>query len=363
MPYISPKGRQTAPIWVIANKPYSSDVPKGQMFSGGLGFVFEKMLLEAGISPSDCYFTCRAPDTDTPMGFQNMEGLLNTFKPPFILALGDVAGWFLSELRGKDKAPVTDKGQLQKYAGSMMECANLSYPHYMLPLYGPDRCVQDWTERNVTTFIDLQKLRDELVYFRKHGVHQPLPQRVLKYDDMELDELLSYLDRFHNAKRLANDIENPVYNSKKYKHPGYPFLLGLADSPLFGISFKLFRDTPAESRVLWRKLNEVLHDVPIIGQNFFNYDAWFERAIGFRIQLDKVQDTLIRHHILWPELSHKLAFLTRQYTREPYYKDEGHGWTMKMLNKYRRYNALDACVTYEVYEGQEEEFINKPHLA
>jgi hypothetical protein len=54
--------------------------------------------------------------------------------------------------------------------------------------------------------------------------------------------------------------------------------------------------------------------------------------------------------------------MTRQYTREPYYKDEGHGWNIRHMDKYRRYNCLDACVTMEIYEAQEEEFNQRSQL-
>ena len=363
MPYISNLGQPTARVWCVFAAPYNTDVPKGALLSGGMGNVYLKMFQEAGFNTSDIYFVSRAPNTDDNHAFANIEGQLDQFKPPLVLVVGDVAGWFLPELREKTGV-VTSPGQLQKYAGSLLESPSIKYPHYCIPVYGPDRCVQDWAERNITTYIDFGKLRDEFLYWRQHGILQPLPQRILKYQDMDLDELLSYLDRFRSAPILADDIENPTYNVQKYKpHPGYPFLLGLSDSPSFGISFKLFRDSPVENRELWRRLDKLLYDCPLLlGQNIFNYDVAFHAMLGFRIRLGRVQDTLIRHHILWPELSHKLHFMTRQYTREPYYKDDGHGWTHKYLNKYRRYNALDACVTFEVYNGQEEEFKQRPHL-
>ena len=131
----------------------------------------------------------------------------------------------------------------------------------------------------------------------------------------------------------------------------------------YGISFNLFRNSPRENNILWRALDDLLKRVPCLGQNFFNFDALFFESLGFNIPLEKVQDTLLRHHILWPELSHKLQFMTRQYTREPYYKDEGHGWSVKYMDRLRRYNCLDVCVTYEIYEAQEQEFKERPHLA
>jgi uracil-DNA glycosylase len=361
MPYIGPRGTPTSRIWVILAKPYGSD--KGTLFSGGMGHVFFKMLQEAGINQSDCYFTSRAPNTDAPNAFVNLDAELVHHTPPIVLVLGDAAGWFLPELR-EPKLMTTSAGQLQKYAGSLLSAPSLSYPHYMIPIYGPERCVADWTERNITTYVDLQKVRDEFKYWQKNGTLQALPERVMKYHDMDMDELLVYLERFRSAKILSDDIENPTYKSQKYSpHPGYPLLMGLADSSTFGISFRLFRDKPSENRELWRRLDDLYYNVPILlGQNFFNYDALFHNMLGFRIRLERVQDTLLRHHILWPELSHKLQFMTRQYTREPYYKDEGHGWTLKSMNKYRRYNCLDACVTREIYDAQEEEFQQRPQL-
>lgn len=363
MPLCSQRGSSSAPIWFVFEQPYSSDVPGGYLLSGGFGKILFRMLQEAKIDINNCYFISHFPNTTDKSFELKIIELANREKPPLVCVVGDAAGVYLPELREKDTNE-TSKGQLQKYAGSLLKCKSLTYPHYMVPLYGPDRCAADWAERNITTYVDLQKIRDEFEHWRTHSTLRPLPARVLKYNDMEMDELLVYLDRFRSAKILSDDIENPVYNSKQYApHPGYPFLIGLSDSSDFGISFKLFRDKPSENRILWRKLDDLFYNAPILlGQNIFNYDALFHEACGFRIRLDRVQDTLIRHHILWPELSHKLQFMTRQYTREPYYKDDGHSWTYKYLNRYRRYNALDACVTREIYDAQEEEFKQRPLL-
>jgi hypothetical protein len=358
MPFCRDKGRPESKLWFVLESPFGSDIPKLELMSGGMGSAWRKMLYEARIDPDQCYFTSRCPDTDV-KGFVDTAGKLNHYQPPLVCVLGYCAGAFLSELKVKDEG----KPPMQKWAGSLLTSDKLTYPHYCIPLYDPAFMMADWTERNVTTYVDLQKIKDELDHWQKFGVLKPLPERTLIYHDIPLDELLAYIERFSTSQYISNDIENPTYKSELYKpHPGYPFLLGLADSPSFGISFRLFRDSPSENRILWRSLDRLYKSCTLIGQNFFNYDALFHNALGFNIDLNRVQDTLIRHHILWPELSHKLQFLTRQYTREPYYKDENHSWTMKNLNRYRRYNAMDATVTYEVWLGQEEEFNNKPHL-
>lgn len=361
MPFITPRGSKSSRIWVICERPYPSDIPKGYMFSGGMGFVFEKMCREAGLNINDMHITSRRPDTDSPKDFYVPDGDLNTHKPPIILVMNETGAQYLSELKDKDGEHA--KGKLQANAGSLLQSKSLSYPHYMVPIYGPDRCIADWAERNVTTYIDLQKVRGELEYWKQHSTLQPLLERKMYYHDMPADELFHHLDAFMSYPYIANDIENPIYRTEMYKpHPGYPFLMGLACSSTYGISFKMFRDSPSENRELWRKLDKLFRNCITIGQNFFNYDSLFENAVGFELPLDKIQDTLIRHHILWPELSHKLQFMTRQYTREPYYKAEGQSWGLRLMDRYRRYNCLDACVTFEVFEGQEEEFKQRPHL-
>ena len=363
MPFIHNRGDRSSRIWIILERPYSSDEKKGYLLSGGMGFVLERMLKDAGLDINQCYCCSRRPDTSSEHSFSILENDLNASQPPLVLVLGEVGQHFLSELRSKDSDAW--KGQLQKNAGSLLRSPLLQYSHYMMPIYAPDRCVADWIERNVTTYVDLQKLRDEFLYWQKYSILQPLPQRSLVYGNLELSQILQYFEQFSRASLLSVDIETvyPRKGSAFLQHPGYPITVGIADSKDFGISFNLFRDNVVGNRTLWRALDDVLCNKALLGQNFFSFDALFFEMLGYRINLGSVKDTLLRHHILWPELSHKLQFLTRQYTREPYYKDEGHGWSIKNMDRLRRYNCLDVCVTMEVYEAQEEEFKQRPHLA
>jgi uracil-DNA glycosylase len=367
MPLIHPRGSPSSRLWLLIDSPLSTDGEKQFMFSGGLGYAFQKMLQEAGLNINDLYIAARKPDTEQPDAFDAMlENLLAQNQPPLIFVMGQAASAFLPELvQWKDQR--SGFTQLSKYVGSLLSSKRLGYPHHMMPLYPLDYLMSDWTERNVTTYIDLAKMGDELVYWKKHGTIQPLRSRTLLYHNMETEEIISYIEgRFSQARYLSEDIESvyPKRGSEFYKkHPGYPITLGIADSPDFGISFNLFRDTPEESRRLWRALDKLNSSAEIIGQNFFNFDALFISALGFSLNISRFHDTLIRHHILWPELSHKLAFLTRQYTRQPFYKDDGKQWSLKDMKGLRMYNCLDVCTTFEVFEGQEEEFKQKPHLA
>lgn len=362
---IHAKGSPASQVWVITEFPYPQDKEKRFMFSAGYGYMWDKMMHEAGIS--DYYVVARRSDLDDKMSCSSLDIHLNYHKPPIIIVLEEAGKYFCDELwkhHSKQKNFNEADSDIEKYAGSLLTSPKLEYPHYIIPTYAPDTIVKDWSIRDIVVNLDLGKARDELEYFRQNGKLQALPERTLKYDIQDYDELCSYLERFRSAKILSNDIETVYTNTKSmyYPHPGYPVTIGLADSVDFGISFNCFRDSQTETLDLWRRLSRLLYEIPQLGQNFFNFDSFRYEALGFNIDLGRVQDTLIRHHILWPELPHKLQFLTRQYTRQPYYKDEGKVWNLKDMKNLRRYNCLDVCVTMEVYLAQEEEFKERPYL-
>jgi hypothetical protein len=359
-----PKGSPTSQVWVIVESPYPADKEKGFVFSGGLGYMFDKMMREAGMP--DYYVKARRPELDNPNSFSIIENDLNHYKPPIIIPLEVAGKHFCTEL-GKKISKKTDSetaSDIQKYCGSLLNSPLLNYPHYVIPTFLPSTIVQDWSQRDVAISCDLGKACSELDYFRTHGKLQPMPLRELKYE-MDFDETLDLLEnRFTQSCLLSVDIET-IYTRKKntfYPHPGYPVTIGIADSPSFGVSFNLFWPERAKTIALWKSLAKLLYEIPQLGQNYFNFDTNFLEALGFRIEMEQCKDTLIRHHVLWPELPHKLQFQTRQYTREPYYKDEGKQWSGKDMRSLRRYNCLDVVVTYEIYLEQEKEFEERPWL-
>lgn len=365
MKIIHPKGSPSSQVWVIIDRPYPQDEPKGFVYSGGYGYVWDKMMRDAGIQ--DYYVVARFDDMDDKFSYHSVESDLELYKPPIIITIEEAGKHFCKELEKKftKKKNLNEKdSDIEKYAGSLLISPILSYPHYIIPSFAPDTVVKDWSLRDVIISLDLGKCRSELDYFRQNGKLQPLPERTLKYEINDFEELKSYLERFRSAKLLSNDIETVYTNTKSayYPHPGQIVTIGLSDSPDFGISFNLFRENKIETVELFKILNNLFKTVPQLGQNFFNFDLFRYEALGFEIDSSKVQDTLIRQHILWPELPKSLQFMARQYTRQPYWKDEGHHWNLKDMKLLRRYNCLDVCCTLEIYNAQEEEFKSRPYL-
>lgn len=365
MPYLDPVGKPEAPIWVILEKPFASDAAKQKLLSGGMGYAFQKMFSEAGLRLGDIYFVARRPDTENPLAASSIENLAAVSKPPLLLLVGEAAGFFLPELKALP-GQETHRSQLNKYVGSLLSAPSFSWPHYAMPLHSPETLMQDWAERNVTTYIDLGKVREELEYYRAKGSLQPLRERTLLFTELKDDEVLKELDTLRTASSLSVDLET-VYtradSAYKTEYPGGILVIGIAPSPDKALSFNPFRASPAATCEVWRTLDKLLRDCQlIIGQNFFNFDSFYFNMYGFSLDKNKFSDTLLRAHILWPELPRKLQFLTRQYTRCPYYKDEMQRTSLKKMDALRHYNCLDAAVTFEVWEQQEKEFDLRPHL-
>ena len=191
---IHSKGDPHSQIWCVCDEPYQKDAEKGFLFSSGLGYVFDKMMKEAGIT--DYYVTCRKPDLEDKSSYRIIENDLNHYKPPLIIALGNTSSYLCKEIRdantrkGRRSAREIagllieneDETPLDKYAGSLL-CSNLlTYPHYVIPSYLPDSIMADWSLRDIIVSLDLGKAKSELDYYKQNGFIQPLPDRKLLYD-------------------------------------------------------------------------------------------------------------------------------------------------------------------------------------
>lgn len=368
MSLINPSGDTNSPIWIILSEPYANDATDGIILSGGYGYAFKKTWRLSGINITP-YITCLRPclgaTYNTDARINMMLGELNQHKPPFIIAMGDEVLNALSDETRQVKRGKDTLSALNKWSGSLLVSKYLNYPHYMLGTYPPDYVTRNWDYHEIQAFIDFGRLREEQLYFRANGVHQPLPQRNIMVAP-DYGGLISYLDYCIHQPLVSIDLETirPKKGTHYHdiKHPGYPMTTAIAPSEREGMSFCFWDYTPEQAVIIFRLYQRLLLETPQVGQNYYNFDVRVHRLLGLNTNLTKCYDTLIRHHILWPGLPHDLAFMTKQYTRMPYYKDEAQGFNWKYKSKIMRYNALDSCVTYEIYKAQEDEFSAKPHL-
>lgn len=366
MSIINNYGDTKCPIWVLLDAPYNNDTQDNVVLSGGYGWNFKKIWKLGGLDIyRDTHIRtlrpCLGATYDTPNILSNLLADIDKFRPTFIVPLSDeILNYLVPDTtQAKEK-----NSSLMKWAGSLLQSKYLSYPHYIIGSHPPDWVTRNWDYNEIQAFIDFGHVKEEFNYWRKFGTIQPPTQRSLLVQPT-FPDLVGYLHDCLKLPIVAHDIE--TIRPKKdsfywHKNPGLPYSIALAKNAKDAVSFSLWDYDEDQSIIIWRLLNEILSKVPQIGQNYFLFDSHYMEALGFRLCLRDCRDTLIRHHILWPSLKHALHFQTRQYTREPYYKDEGKNFNIKLKKKFLTYGAKDAAVTYEIYERQEEEFNERPWL-
>jgi len=366
MSLINNFGIETSPIWVLLDAPYPNDVSDGVVLGGGYGYNFKRIWKLGGLNIYNDTFIkslrpCLGASYDTDKVHSNLLAELDRCRPPIIVPLADD---ILNYLVPDTKQIKENNSSLVKWAGSLLTSKYLSYPHYVIGSLPPDWVTRNWDYNEIQAFIDFGHVREEFEYWRKYGTIQPLPNRNFLVEP-SFPDLIWYLNGCLACSLIGTDIETLRPKKDSFYHGvncGYPYTIALAKSPLDACSFSLWDYDEDQCVMIWRLLNEILSKVPQIGQNYFLFDSHYLEALGFSLCIERCMDTLIRHHILWPSLKHALHFQTRQYTREPYYKDEGKNFNIKYKKKFMIYNAKDAAVTFEIYNEQEKEFAERPHL-
>lgn len=364
--YVGFKGSPLAPIWLVGEAPGADEDQAGVPFVGYSGQELDRMLIASGISPSKCCYTnpykVRPKDNDidrieeTGIKKEQFEEQfieeLEQYKPPFIISLGGTATQILCPHTLDYKDKVT---KISKWRGSILQSDRLlPRPHIIVPNFHPAYILREWSDRDTAVFI-FQKFKEEFDFWCKTGKHKPLEERELISNPSQ-GEIEDYI-------RVCNASTFPTSRDIELIARRVPICISLSCNRNSAISISLFEGDPRNLARTWRLLAENLRTHRGIGQNWTTFDGNWMEALGLPSGVDSVDDTLVRHHVLHPELSHKLDFQVMQYTRLPYFKDEGKGWQLREgLQKLKRYNCLDACSTFEVWEEQEKEFAESPGL-
>lgn len=381
--YVGTRGNPNDCVAIIGEAPGADEDQVGLPFVGPSGRELGRMMKDAGwrgewheftgkgkpgfFQPTDVWFTnvypvrppenqaSRLPEYGIPEEVFQETFLeqLRTYRPRIIVAAGAIAlGALCPETRGRDGA-----ARIGTFKGSLLKCKHFDWAHFVIPCPHPAFILRQWEDRPIGVFC-LERALEEWTYLQTHNELQPLPMRCIRLQP-DADTLIEHLKVLLNYQTtISVDIE---------LLDGYPAVYGIAVSPVDVMSFSVWDYHEDKLVQIWRLLNEVLKTCPQIGQNYISFDCtwheWLELEPDLRIFESKTEDTLVMHHVLWPEFPHKLEFLTMQYTREPYYKDEGRRWKPKDgIRKLMHYNALDAATTYEVWLAMTKELKERSNL-
>lgn len=363
--YVGFRGDPHSPIWIVGEAPGADEDQAGVPFVGSSGRELDRMLAEAGISLSMCCFVnpykVRPPENDierieeTGITKQIFEEQfleeLTEYHPPFIVPVGGTSASILCAFTIDPKDKET---KISKWRGSLLTSEILRWPHYIIPNFHPAYILREWSDRAVSVFV-FSRLKEEFDFWNQNGNHQPLPEREL-IADPSFGEAQGYLQEC-----LAHD--GPISEDIELLARRVPICIAFSHNPKSAVSISLFDGDVSNLKILWRLIDQIHRTKRLVGQNWSTFDANWVEALGLDGGVALLDDCLVRHHVLHPEMSHKLDFQVMQYTREPYYKDEGKGWLLREgMQKLKRYNCKDSACTLEVFERQEEEFHDNPSL-
>lgn len=373
---IQPDGHPNARIMVVNEFPTKEEMLKGVAMSGSGGYEFNKMLTEAGIMRSECWMTYVArvcPPGYTVDGFfpklkrdidhtfhvhhngkyvspaimtgiALLEKEIELIRPDIIIALGNTALWAL-----------TGEWGIKTWRGSLSAFKGIP----VLPTWTPQYVLRDWQAR-ATGVQDLQRV----VKIRSEGVAaEPEWKFTLRPTFGEATSCLRTLIAKCDSgpTRIASDIETSAghitCHGLAWSHTEaitIPYVARGADGQAsWTVDYWTVEQEGTLHYLLWKLLTHP--NIRLVGQNYCYDDAYiFEKQ---HISANVSDDTLVLQHTMFPGMDKGLGFLASIHTdTHVYWKDEGKYWNPKIDEmKYWRYNAKDACRTFEICESQKKE--------
>lgn len=364
--YCPPVGPRDAKVVVVGEFPTDYDCMERVPFSGPAGKLFDQSLRSAGLCRNEIYFTyvCKTkptkgdastfyertkagkPDPRRAKPTAYLQEQIDSFKlelgtlnPNVILLSGSESLRATLNLRG-----------IQDWRGSILS----SHWGKCIPTLNPVDVLRDYKDR-VLVDIDIKRASDEA---KTHCLNLPTMEFLLVPN---YDTVLRFLSSVNNIfafdiETTSNHVRCLAISTKRNSAICIPFMCKNGQSAAQRLSRNVgveysngltsYWSNEEEFRIL-EKLNELFSNPNIekVAQNFPFDSTVLASEFGFEIR-GKVHDTMLKHHVVYPELRKSLDFLCSIYTRIPYYsnydaKDDYSTW---------KYNCYDAAVTFEVNE-------------
>lgn len=333
-PCIRAFGPKDAKIALVGEAPGAEEEKVGLPFVGYSGNELRQMCTEAGIDFNKTYRTnvlwTRPPLNKIESFYVKRESLpstypfgpvasgkylspvfipevnrlyeeLKTLRPNIVIALGNVACWALLATTG-----------ISKIRGTTAASSPLGGIK-VFPTFHPASVLRNWEQR-VIVVADLMKALRESAFPEVRR-----PQRFVTINP-SLEEIRDWYFRYAlGAAAIGVDVET---------RNGHITIAGFASSPKHAIVIPL-ADLRQQDSCYWRTLEDeiearrwiqkfLLLPQPKIFQNGM-YDIQYFLREDFKLH-NCLEDTMLQHHAIFPELPKSLGFLGSIYTDEPAWK-------------------------------------------
>lgn len=348
------EGPSDSRIVLIGECPGATEDREGRPFVGGAGKILDALLEDAGIKRSECYITNVVqrrphannfnvfyerrkeggkvrtfPTAELSAAIDRLLGEIQSVRPNVIVPLGNEAL----------KAVLPDLGSIVDWRGSILETRFGK----VIPTYHPAAVMRQWNWRAVA-LMDFERIAEQS---RFPDVRRRPRELVIAWSQ---DEAIAELHKLARSPRISFDIECAL---------GQINAIGFAAGPERAVSIPFWFGeqgsfwSEAEEVELWELIRAILEDPASekIAQNGQFDMAVLTDTLGIEVR-NLWLDTLVAQHTAYPELPVGLDFLCSIYTDQPYYKYQ---IDAEDAETFFRYNATDACVTFEIAEALERE--------
>ena len=233
--------------------------------------------------------------------FSRLEAEIAEAKPNLILALGNTACWAL--LRATNIGSIRGTTAHAHFA-----------PFKVLPSYHPAAVLRQWNWR-IIVVADLIKASREMLF---PEIVRPQRQVIINPTLAELEHWT--LATLHNPPPLLGaDIETGAGQIKCIsfaRSRSEAICVPFVD---LGHPSGSYWSTPDEELQAWHWVQMLLESgIPKVGQNFL-YDLQYITRMGIAPRAC-LEDTMLLHHSLFPEMQKGLGFLGSVYTDESSWK-------------------------------------------
>jgi uracil-DNA glycosylase family 4 len=369
MSKVGPSGPRNAKIAIVGMGPARDEVATGKPFTGPAGQILDKALAANGLSRRDVYVTniydqylqpgtslFSLPPDVIRWSTDRLKRELMDVRPNVVMPLGDEPLTIICGL-----------SSITKWRGSILESKLIPGLKCVPSVHTAWILRGMWKWFSLFAHVDLKRVIEES---KSPDFNYPVRDAIT---GPGLSTVLDFIEECNEHEDLGLDIEGT--REITCCGIGYtpnqalciPFVRG-DGSPYWALS--------DEARI-WKALAGLLQNVNVrkYGHRLaYEWIKFWERSI---YPTNMYVDTHLLHHTLypdfgetedvfgkrkkqWDEPGHSLALITSQYTRSPYYKDDGRKWEPRMGDhQFWKYNCMDVMIPLEagpkmVAEAKEE---------
>lgn len=315
------EGSKDSKICIIGEALGAYEERARRPFVGPAGSVLDSCLQAAHLSRRDCYITnvvkVKPPGNDVSPYFKEDTRGRHTFTPAgqewveiLYEELKDVRANVLVPLGKVALAAITGHSRISRYRGYVMQGVAGVGSRKVIPAYHPAASLRGQFILRYYITADLQKAKMESEF---PSITRPERKLVVPTDFEECREWIRYLE---GCTAWACDIEVVNYEVS---------CIGFAPAPNLAISIPFYHEHWNEEQecVMWKDMSRLMGN-PNISKIFQNgiFDIHFlAQRSGIHVARPW-EDTMVGHHIQYPEMLKGLEFLVSLHCgAQEYYKD------------------------------------------